>query len=54
MEHATGIMEHLTHLRTVAGQLGPGGVDVVDDQLQSLGRARRGRGEPGAEDDRAR
>src|ERR1700759_4140335 len=53
VEHAPGVVEHLAYLRAAVSQFGPGGVDVIDDQLQALGRARGGGGKPSAEDDRA-
>src|SRR6266851_349542 len=48
-----GVVEYLAHLGAAAGELGPGRVDVGDGQLQAVCRARCGRGDPGAEDDRA-
>ena len=53
MEHASGVVEHAADLGAAGGQVGPGRVDVVCDQVQALHRARRGRGHASAEDDRA-
>ena len=53
VEHPARVMEHLAHLGAAAGQLGAGRLDVSHGELQALGRARRGGGDPGAEDDRA-
>jgi hypothetical protein len=36
MEHPAGVVEHLAHLSAVAGQFGPGRVDVGHDQVQAL------------------
>ena len=51
MEHPAGVMEHLAHLDTTVDQLGPGRLDIGDDELQTFSRARCGRGDPAAEDD---
>ena len=53
VEHAGGVVEDVADLGAAVGQVGPGRVDVGGDQVQALGRARRGRADPGAEDDRA-
>ena len=54
MEHSTGVVEHLAHLDAPVGHLGPGGLYVGDDELETFSRARCGQGDPAAEDDRAR
>jgi hypothetical protein len=54
VEHPTGVVEHLAHLDATVDQLGPGCLDIGDDELQTFSRARCGRGDPTAEDDRAR
>ncbi len=54
VEHPAGVMEHLAHLDTTVYQLRPGRLDIGDDELQTFSRARCGRGDPTAEDDRAR
>src|SRR5712692_7761245 len=51
--HAAGIVEHLADLDAATEQLLAGGLDVGDDQVQSLGGARCRRGDVLAEDDRA-
>src|SRR5262245_60989602 len=52
-EHVAGAVEHLADLDPAAKQLVAGGFDVGDNQIQSLGGARRRRGDVLAEDDRA-
>ena len=47
-------MEHLTHVDAVSDELGACCLDVIDDEEQSLNRARHGRRDSLAEDDRAR
>ena len=47
-------MEHLAHVGAVGDELGARGLDVGDDEERSLNRARHGRRDPLAEDDRAR
>src|SRR5262249_16426181 len=46
-------VEHLAGLDTAGDELGARGLDVGDDQVQVLGRTRRGRGDARAELDRA-
>ena len=46
-------MEHLTDPDAVTKQLGAGGREVGDDQVQALGEAGRRRDDVPAEDDRA-
>src|SRR6185437_15606267 len=46
-------VEHVADLGTALGELGTGRLYVGNDQVQPLGRARRGRGDPRAELDRA-
>ena len=53
VEHPAGVMEYFAHLSPTGGELGPDGVDVGHDEVQPLSGARRGRCDPGAEDDRA-
>jgi hypothetical protein len=54
VEHAALVVEHLTDLHAVPGDLIAGRLDVVDDQQELLHRSWcRGR-DPGAEDHRAR
>src|SRR6266851_1760607 len=53
VEYPAGVVEYLAHLGAAAGELGPGRLDVGDGQLQAVSRTRRGRRDPGAEDDRA-
>ena len=54
VEDPAGVVEHRAHVGAVADELIPGGADVGDDQLQALGRPRCSRGDPSADDDRAR
>ena len=54
MEDAGHVVERLADLDAPLDQVGARGVDVVDRQLQALERARRGRRQARAEDDRAR
>src|SRR5581483_6571149 len=53
VEYPARVVEDLAYLGAVAGQLGPGRLDVVGDQLHALGRTGRGGRDIGAEDDRA-
>src|SRR5580693_3951866 len=50
--HAAGVVERLAHLHAASKQIVAGGLDVGDDQVQSLGAAGRRRGEVLAEDHR--
>lgn len=54
VEHPALVVEHLTDLHAAAGELGPGRLNVGDDEVKSLGGARCGGGEPRTEDNRAR
>ena len=47
-------MEYLADLGAAAGQLGSGRLDVFHHQLPAVSRTRRGRGDSGPDDDRAR
>ena len=51
--HVAGVVEHLADLDAATEQFVAGGLDVGDDQVQSLGGAGRRRGDVLAEDDRA-
>src|SRR5688500_9593162 len=53
VEDPAGVVEHLTHIDPAVGEFGAGRLDVADDELQTLARARLGRGDPIADDDRA-
>ncbi len=48
-----GAVEHFADLNAVAEQILAGGLDVIDDQIQALGRAGSRPGDVLAEDDRA-
>jgi hypothetical protein len=47
-----GVVEHLADSDALAEQLGTGGLNIGDDQVKALGRARRRGGDVFAEDDR--
>src|SRR5262249_23700169 len=53
VEHTAGIMEQLAHLDTAIDEPGAGCRDIGQDEMESLCRARPGRGASLAEDDRA-
>jgi hypothetical protein len=52
--HVAGAVKHLADLNPAIEQFGAGGLDVGNDQVQSLRGAGRRRGDVPAEDDRAR
>jgi hypothetical protein len=52
--HVAGVVEYVADLDAATEQLAAGGLDVGDDQVQSLGGAGDRRGDVLAEDDRAR
>jgi len=54
VEDAAGVVEDLARLGSAPFELVVRGLDVVDDQVQALGRARRLRGDGRAEDDLGR
>ena len=52
VEGAAGVVENLAHVDAAGDQVVAGGVDVVHRQDQRVDRARLGRSDPLAEDDR--
>ena len=52
VEHSDGVVEHLADLDAVVDELVAGRLDVEDDEVQALNRARHGRRDSVAEDDR--
>jgi hypothetical protein len=54
VEHASRVVENLAHLHTMLDELGARRLNVVDDEIQTIGRAGCCRGDSGAEDDRTR
>src|SRR6266481_7176498 len=53
VKHAAGVVEQFAHLYTAIDELGARRLDVGHDEIESLCRARHGRRNSLAEDDRA-